>query len=288
MNSNPEIRSKYGLAANAAAIQSSFERVPFIVRHDLCDHPLLQLPRLIELASVLPGSLVEFNNADIPLSQDYLKTPRNGLTIAETLHQIEQCHSWLVLKNVEHDPAYCKLLLECLEELRPFTAPIAPGICKPEAFIFVSSPQAVTPYHCDPEHNFLLQVRGSKRMAVFDRDDGAVVAQEQFEAIVNGAHRNLSFADTMHGREFMFSLTPGLGLHVPMHCPHWVRVDDSVSISLSITFRSRLCARREGVLRVNSRLRRRGFTPLMPGKKLVIDEFKYFSDRVISRLTLKS
>ena len=36
-----------------------------------------------------------------------------------------------------------------------------------QGFIFVSSPNSVTPYHFDPEHNILLQIRGSKVMTQF-------------------------------------------------------------------------------------------------------------------------
>jgi hypothetical protein len=271
------------LNVNADAIRTQFERMPFMVTHTLCDHPLLQLPRLVELAVALPESAVEFNNADIPLNQDYLKTPKNGLSITETLHQIENCRSWMVLKNVEHDPAYRQLLLDCLSPLRPHTEPIAPGMCLPEAFIFVSSPRAVTPFHCDPEHNFLLQIRGTKQMAVFDREDTHVITQTLLEDKANGAHRNLPFTEAMHGREILFQLAPGTGLHVPMHCPHWVRVDDDVSISFSITFRSRFSARREAALRINSRLRRLGYEPAKPGLHPWRDEVKFFADRAISR-----
>ena len=38
---------------------------------------------------------------------------------------------------------------------------------KREAFIFVSSPNAVTPFHMDPEHNILMQLRGTKTMTLF-------------------------------------------------------------------------------------------------------------------------
>jgi hypothetical protein len=277
------LKTGHGLAANADTLRAQFERGPCLVGHSLCDHPLLQLPRLIELAVTLPASAVEFNHADIPLNQEYLKTPKNGLSVAETLHQIENCRSWMVLKNVEYDPAYRQLLQECLAPLRPYTEPIAPGMCLPEAFIFVSSPRAVTPFHCDPEHNFLLQIRGTKQMAVFDREDSAVVTQPQLEAKAHGAHRNLPFTEDMHRREQLFHLAPGNGLHVPMHCPHWVRVDDEVSVSFSVTFRSRLSARREGVLRVNSRLRKLGYEPSRPGRHVWNDELKFFADRVISR-----
>lgn len=274
----------YGLAANADAIRAQFERGPFLISHTLCDHPLLQLPRLIELATALPPSEVEFNNADIPLDQEYLKTPQNGLSISETLNQIENCRSWMVLKHIEHDPAYRQLLLECLDQIRPFTEPITPGMCIPQAFIFVSSPGAVTPFHCDPEHNFLLQVRGIKQMAVFDRDDPAVVTQVQLEDKVNGDHRNLPFTPDKHRLEKLFSLLPGNGLHVPMHCPHWVKVGDTVSVSFSITFRSRISARREGVLRINSHLRKFGWNPVKPGQNTTNDEMKFFADRVLRRI----
>jgi hypothetical protein len=275
--------TNHGLAANADAIRAQFERVPFMINHTLCSHPLLQLPRLVELAAALPESSVEFNHADIPLNQEYLKTPRNGLSIAETLHQIEHCRSWMVLKNVEHDPAYRQLLLDCLSPLRPCTEPVAPGMCLPEAFIFVSSPRAVTPFHCDPEHNFLLQIRGSKQMGVFDRENSKVVTQLQLEEKANGAHRNLPFTEDMHRHEKLFHLRPGTGVHVPMHCPHWVRVDDVVSVSFSVTFRSRVSARRDAVLRINSRLRRFGFEPAKPDRHVWNDELKFFADKVIIR-----
>jgi hypothetical protein len=274
----------HGLAVNADTIRAQFERAPFMISHTLCDHPLLQLPRLVKLAVALPDSAVEFNQADIPLSQEYLKTPKNGLSVAETLYQIEHCRSWMVLKNVERDPDYRQLLLDCLAPLRPCTEPIAPGMCLPEAFIFVSSPRAVTPFHCDPEHNFLLQIRGSKQMAIFDRENPNVVTQPQLEEKAHGAHRNLPFTEDMHRHETLFHLRPGSGVHVPMHCPHWVRVDDEVSVSLSVTFRSRLSARREAVLRVNSRLRRFGHEPAKPGRHVWHDELKFFAERAIGRI----
>jgi hypothetical protein len=273
----------HGLLENADAIRAHIERKPFSVSHRLSDHPLLQLPRLIELAATLPSSAVEFNYADLPLDQDYLKTPANGLSVLETLHQIENCRSWMVLKNVEKDPAYRQLLLECLEPMRALTEHMTPGMRTPEAFIFVSSPHAVTPYHCDPEHNFLLQMRGGKTMAVFDRDDPVAIAQTDLEAKVVGDHRNLPFSQAMEGRETLFHLSPGTGLHVPMHCPHWVRVGDEVSVSLSITYRSRFSTRREAVLRLNSRLRALGHAPRPPGRDPRVDSAKHFAERVIRR-----
>jgi hypothetical protein len=276
--------SKSFLNLDAAELHRNFERTPFMIHHSLCDHPLLQLPRLIALAKSLPDGSTEFNRADLTLDQEYLKTPKTGLSIEDTLYQIESCNSWMALKNVERDPEYRALLATCVDELRPHTEPIAPGTFQQEAFIFVSSPQAVTPYHCDQEHNFLLQIRGSKRMAVLDREDGEAITQPQLEAMASGAHRNLPFRASLHTREKLFHLLPGDGLHVPVHCPHWVRVDDQVSISLSITFRSRVSMRRDAALRFNARLRRLGLSPTKPGERLAADELKHFAERIIERV----
>jgi hypothetical protein len=170
---------------DAARLAGQFEREPFAVRHRLTDHALLQLPRLIELATVLPESSVEYNQADLPIEQEYLATPRNGLTIDQTMRQIEDCKSWMVLKNVERDPQYKALLDECLEEIAPHVRTMSPQLEHREAFVFVSSPQAVTPYHCDPEHNFLLQIRGNKVMTIFDRGDPRAISERHMEAMAS-------------------------------------------------------------------------------------------------------
>jgi hypothetical protein len=272
------------LVINAADLADKFEREPFLIRHRLTDHALLQLPRLIELARVLPESSVEYNLADLPLEQDYLATPRNGLTIDQTIRQIEDCRSWMALKNVERDSSYKRLLDECLEEIAPHVRTMSPQLEQREAFVFVSSPGAVTPYHCDPEHNFLLQIRGDKVMTIFDRRDPRAISEPHMEAMASGAHRNLPYTDDMAALGRPFSLSPGDGVHVPMYCPHWVRVGQAVSISLSVTFRSQVSVRRDAALRVNARLRRFGFRPVPPAQSGWRDHVKQTLDRVLNRV----
>ena len=63
----------------------NFNRRPFVLRHDLSDHPLFALPRLIELARRLPAHSVEYNAGDVPLSLDPGRTPQTGLSVEETI-----------------------------------------------------------------------------------------------------------------------------------------------------------------------------------------------------------
>ena len=239
------------LELDARAMREEFDRRPFALRHRLCAHPLFALPRLLELARSLPPACIEYNAGDLPVGQDPLATPRNGLSAEQTLRRIAQCRSWLVLKNIERDAAYAGLLGDCLAELR------APDMRLAQGFVFVSSPGAVTPFHIDPEHNFLLQVGGRKTIHVFDPADRVVLPEEELERYYAGAHRNQRWREDWRPRARAFALEPGDGVHVPVTAPHWVQNGDAVSVSFSVTFRSRASERRAQVYAMNARLRRR-------------------------------
>ncbi len=143
---------------------SKLNREPFVVGHHLADHPLFALPRLVDLARRLPAEHVSYNSGDVPVTTGLYKGPQTGLSIEETIRQIEECRSWMVLKFVEDDPEYRQLLDGCLDEVRSLSESVAPGMRKRQGFIFISSASSITPYHMDPEYNFLLQVRGKKRV----------------------------------------------------------------------------------------------------------------------------
>src|SRR5688572_9072304 len=85
------------LDIDRAAFDADFGRRPFRIEHHLADHPLFQLPRLVELARCLPERSVKYNAGNLPINLDLEATPRNGLSIEETIWRIEECQSWMVL-----------------------------------------------------------------------------------------------------------------------------------------------------------------------------------------------
>ncbi len=257
-----------------ATFRKNFNQHAFTIRHQLSNHPLLTLPKLIELAQVLPESSVEYNAGDLPIHQDPNATPRNGLSVVETVRRIEECRSWLVLKNVEQQSQYAELLDACLAEVAEMTADIAPGMNQKQAFIFVSSPNSVTPFHIDPENNFLLQIRGRKEVQIFERTDRTVISEEQIEAFFAGAHRNLPYSEKFAQRGQWFELNPGDGLHFPIAAPHWVRNGSEVSISFSITFQTDASRDRQSLHRFNRKLRSWGWRPKDAGKNGLVDTCK--------------
>jgi hypothetical protein len=270
-------------AIHYATFNAHFDRTTFLLPHHLCGHELFSLARLVELSKRLPAAQVEYNAGEVPVGLDPARTPRNGLSPEETIRRIAECRSWLVLKNVERDPEYRLLLEACLAEVRAISTRLTEGMRDPHAFIFVSSPGAVTPYHMDPEENFLLQIRGTKTMSVFDRADRSVVSEPQIERFFTGAHRNLTWREDFQRRARTFDLRPGVALHVPFASPHWVQNGPEVSISFSITFNTRASMRTLHAHQMNARLRRWGVVPVPVGRSALRDSLKQLISRASAR-----
>ncbi len=256
---------------------------PTLIDHQLVSHPLLTLEALSGLAARIRPVDAEYNRADLPVGIDPALTPSNGLTVEETIRSIEENGSWMVLKFIEQDPAYRDLLHDTLRELEPLVRPATGAMLKREGFIFISSPDAVTPFHFDPEHNILLQIRGSKTMTIFPADDDEVASGEAHEAFHNGGHRNLQWQDRFSDKGQPFALTPGRAVYVPVKAPHWVKNGPEVSISLSITWRSEWSYREEYARRMNHLLRSKGLSPAAPKRYPHQNHLKSLGYRVINK-----
>ncbi len=260
------------LEFDPALLRSGLNRKPFVIEHRLADHPLFALPALVELSRALPVEDVEYNAGNLPIEMDPARTPKTGLSIEETIRRIEECGSWLVMKYVERVPEYRELLDCCLNEVEAALAPERIGMRQREAFIFVSSPASVTPYHFDPEYNFLLQIRGAKTVRVFPR---ALVSEEELEERFSYQHRNLQYQESYRQFASAFTLMPGSALHIPIAAPHWVKNGDGVSISFSVTFRSAASEREAALYRFNAKLRARGIRPAPVHRSPLRDRLKF-------------
>ena len=267
------------LEIDAREFRKTFNQRPFYIRHHLSDHPLFSLPSLIELSRRLPQELVKYNSGDVLVGTGLYKGRHTGLSVEETIWRIENCRSWMVIKFVDRDPLYRELLDRCLYQIRALSESVDPGMLRPEAFIFISSPGSVTPYHVDPESNFLLQISGQKLLNIFDASDRSILPDEELEKYLADGDYQLAFKEEYQPKASLFDLSPGLGVHVPVTAPHWVQNGDQVSISFSITFRTWASERRRIVHHTNAELRRRGIRPAPPGQHPFRDSAKFYAFR---------
>ena len=248
------------LAIEPIGFAGAFAREPFAVAHHLVEHPLLTLEGIAQLADELPRSAVERHRADLPLVMPGGAPDLEGRP-SDTVRSIATNDCWMVLWSVEQAPAWRRLLHGCLDEVQAHVGGRDGGMMQRQGFLFLSAPGAITPAHFDPEHNLLLQIRGTKEMNVGRFPDPAD-QQRELDRYHDGGHRNLS-AVPVDARSFV--LDAGRGVYVPPFAPHWVRNGDEVSISLSITFRTRRSEAAERAHALNARLRRLGLHPSPAG-----------------------
>jgi mannose-6-phosphate isomerase-like protein (cupin superfamily) len=248
-----------------------YENRSFKLQHDLQHHPLFSWGALFELAQRLRPEFIELNEGNVPTSMTSGGSATHGLSATETLRRIEECSTWLGLKRIETIPEYRDVLEGILEQLRPHIDSKYPGMHSIEGFVFVTSPNSTVPFHMDPEHNFLFQLQGNKHFVIFPRE---ALTEQHFEQHYVGWQRRMELSDQIRAHAHDVLLEPGQALHVPINSPHFVRNENSVSISVSITFQTPAARRRELVYKVNGRLRKLGWDPTPYGRKPWSDRCK--------------
>ena len=267
------------LEIDPAGFEAHFAKEPFAVRHNLVDHELLTVERVAQLADFLPDASVEHNLGNVDKIVAGGEAPKLDQTPGEVARGIETNRSWMVLKNIEQDPAYKALLDETLGEVSQWSD-LEGGQTLREAFIFLTAPNSMTPAHVDPEHNFLLQIRGDKVMHTGDFPDEETKLAT-LEAFHSGAHRNIDWEPIAHRP---FPLAPGDGVYMPVAKPHWVTSGPEVSVSLSITFRTPATERAARLWKTNNRLRKLKLAPRAPGRSERADRVKDTAARALSKL----
>jgi len=265
------------------AFAASYPEVPHVMRHRLSLDARLTLDALAALAGQLPATSIEYNRGDLAVGIDG-KPGATGLSIEDTIRHIATSNSWAVLKNIEQVPVYRDLLLSLLEELRPVIEARTGKMLTPQGYIFISSPDAVTPYHFDPEHNILLQLVGSKTMTQFPAGNPTFAPDEVHESYHLGGPRELPWNDGLLDEGTPFQLAPGDALFVPVMAPHFVRNGPESSISLSITWRSEWSYSEAAARCFNGTVRRLGLAPRPPGRWPADNHTKALAWRIWRRL----
>lgn len=271
-------------AASRNCFASCYPEQGHKLDHFLTAHPLLEREALARLAMRLPPESIEYNRGDVPVAADADQDIANGLSIADTIRNIDSANSWAVLKNIEQDQAYRTLLHDLLETIRPQIEAATGPMLTPQGFVFLSSPNAVTPYHFDPEHNILLQLQGHKTMVQFPPGDARFAKPQDHEKYHHGDTRNLPWSDDFlrHGAEY--PLTAGEAVYVPVMAPHFVRNGAQASLSLSITWRSEWSYEEAEAHGFNSVLRRIGMSPETPHRFPGRNRAKALCWKVLRRL----
>ncbi|MFZ0846957.1 MAG: cupin-like domain-containing protein [Pseudolabrys sp.] len=263
-------------AANGTAFANAFPALPFAIRHRLAGDPLFSLARIVDLVRKLPADSIEYNSGKVSIGQDPKAIPVVDLDPAEVVRRIETCGAWMVLKHVDTHPAYRAVLEQALLSVARANGHASlkdAGFEDIRGFLFVSSPNATTPFHVDAEDNIFAHIHGEKYFTICDNRDGSVVSDDEIEHSIT-KHRNVAYSPDYESKSTCYSMQPGDGVFVPYLWPHWVRTGSKYSISLAITWKTEEAMRKNDITVVNSMLRRIGLPQRAPGYNPPLDAIK--------------
>jgi hypothetical protein len=257
------------------AFDDAFPRRSVGFIHDLHLDERLTLASVADLADRLPRRSVIADTAAQPLLVPQGGPPRGALERpGDVIRDLRNANAWLTLLNVEEDPGMAELMNTQLDQLE--SGMIARQgnkrgkMHRRVAFVFVSSPNSVTPVHYDIEHSLLMQVSGQKTVSI-GRFQSDAVRRREFDRYWDGSHGRI---ENLPPEVAAYTLTPGQAVYIPPGTPHWVHNGPDISLSVTLTYFTAATIRENRIEDFNSHLRRRRLNPREPGRSAVVDTAK--------------
>ena len=242
--------------------------------HDLQHDGRLTLAAVADLADRLPRRSVIADTAEQPLLVPHGGPPRGVLERpGDVIRDLHNANAWLTLLMVEDDPSMAEIMNTYLDQLESgISAKQGKRVKlrKRVAFVFVSSPNSVTPVHYDIEHSLLMQVSGCKTVSIGRWQDDATRRRE-FDRYCDGSHGRI---ENLQPEVAAYTMTPGRGVYIPPGTPHWVHNGPDPSLSVTLTYFTAATVRENRVESFNAVLRRRNMNPREPGRSVAIDTAK--------------
>jgi len=242
--------------------------------HDLHRDDRLTLPAVADLADRLPRRSVIADTATQPLLVPQGGPPRGVLERpGDVIRDLRNANAWLTLLMVEEDPGMADLMNTHLDQLESgISAKQGKRVKmrKRVAFVFVSSPNSVTPVHFDIEHSLLMQVSGCKTVSV-GRFESDATRRHEFDRYWNGSHGRI---EDLQPEVASYTMTPGRAVYIPPGTPHWVHNGPDISLSVTLTYFTAATVRENRVENFNAKLRRRNLNPREPGRSAAVDTAK--------------
>ncbi len=256
--------------------RQNFNKRHFRLQHRLPGHPLMALPRIMQLARDTAEQRRDdlYYDAGVTDIDERWGSKPPTFAVDETIKRIETAGAWIAIKGAENDPDYDKLLDHCMSDLLEVSGrELERNMRRKEVIIFVTSPNRLTTYHIDSECNFLLQVAGTKKISIFRQDDRDVLSEEEIETFWTKDRNAARYRPHLQDHADVVPLGPGDGVHIPINAPHWVRNGDEISVAVSINYHS-WGSERANIYRINYYMRKMGLKPTPPFKSPAQDFVK--------------
>lgn len=264
--------------------QDQLDKAAFKFTHKLMGHPALSLENLARVLPALPSGHVMYSKGLLKLNDDFEATFKErpaDRSLEETIENIRVSDSYIMVSQPEIDDSFKSVYRQLIDDVQTLMKKngVSNTVIDPKLFLFIASPNSITPFHIDRYSTFLMQFRGSKEVTVFPQWDERVVSAANREAYVAYSNTKLPWTEETDQLGTTFTFSPGEALHIPFIAGHHVRNGSSdVSISMSIIFNTEQSIAWRDALRFNHMTRKYfgpiGMTPSAVGRSDLRDSTK--------------
>lgn len=248
--------------------------------HNLADHPALSLDSLSRMIPEMPAEKVMFSQGlnDLKINfDDALNNHTKELALSDIIETIRTSNAYIAVRSPElHESfhgLYKKLIADIAELLKANKTGSQP--INPTLWLFIASPNAITPFHFDRTSNVIMQIRGSKELAIFPPRSEEVFSRAITESYIDWTGELPAWTEEVdkHARKFNFQA--GEAIHIPFTSGHYVKNgSEDISITMSIFFHSDETLRWSEAMKINHRMRRLGLQTRAVGQSRTIDFIK--------------
>ena len=202
---------------------------PEVIPLDVPDRSLLTLDALADAAGRLPEIHAQHHLAQLGRLLPDGRVDRLSLSTPEVIRAIRTNQSWVMLQSLATLPEYQPLMRRVGAPHQLALRSIGEVPTGNDLIAFIGSPRASVPFHFDVNHHLLVQVEGTKQVAIGWFDD----PHERDRQLARGLMEHRLNVDREPDHVDEFHLRPGEALVIPAFAFHAVAGDDDVSIALT-------------------------------------------------------
>lgn len=276
---------------------TALDRSTFCIKHNLVNHPALSLENLAKMLGELPQDKIlystELSGLDVNFDKA-LNVSEKGVDFNKVIETIKSTNSYIAIKNPEYHPSFKELYADLFSDVSELLKANKTGDkpLDPKLWIFIASPNTVTPFHFNRYSSIIMQIRGSKELAVFPPRKEEVIKSKVVDAYVDWSTQLPAWNEDLDQYAHKYDFKTGEAVHIPFVSGHYVKNgSEDISISLSFFFQSEETLKWTRAMKFNNRMRKIGISLGAVGNSKFRDEIKakaFFAVAMISSFLEKN